>query len=193
MPQVRRSPSRHIPSRRAVQHVARWAFSIILSSVAAALCWALPLFMLLPLVALLSALWVIARKSSRAQRDSLCRLAMERRGESICQFARSFDTRAVDTWVIRAVYDTLQQDLHDMHPAFPVRASDLLQDLLCDPDDLDMHLADELARRSCRSLNNPQANPLYGKIRSVGELVLFLNAQPRLPLGSPFNARTAWR
>lgn len=38
----------------------------------------------------------------------LRRLAEERNGESICEFARSFDRRVADPWVIRAVYESLQ-------------------------------------------------------------------------------------
>lgn len=31
-------------------------------------------------------------------------LARSRNGDSICEFARSFDTRATDTWIIRAAH-----------------------------------------------------------------------------------------
>src|SRR4051812_38140996 len=37
----------------------------------------------------------------------LARLAADRQGESICTFARSFDCRAIDTWIIRAVFEEL--------------------------------------------------------------------------------------
>lgn len=36
------------------------------------------------------------------------RLVADRQGESIGSFARSFDYRAIDTWIIRAVYEELQ-------------------------------------------------------------------------------------
>ena len=40
---------------------------------------------------------------SAYDRLRLRRLAEHRGGESICTFARSFDPRAVDPWIIRAV------------------------------------------------------------------------------------------
>jgi len=105
-------------------------------------------------------------------------LAEERPGESICHFARSFNPRAVDTWVIRAVYETLQDGMADLYPAFPVRATDELKELLFDDEDLNMDVAPEIGRLAVRSLNNAEANPYYGKVRSVADLVMFFNAQP---------------
>jgi hypothetical protein len=106
--------------------------------------------------------------------------ARARRGESICAFARSFDAREVDTWVIRAVYEEIQSELADAAPNFPVRASDLLlEDLLEDSDDLDMSVVPKVAKRTGRSLDEHLENPHFGKVRSVGDLVLFINAQPR--------------
>ena len=127
-----------------------------------------------------AAFWIMSRRELRRGREQLAGIAATRQGESICQFARSFDTRLVDTWVIRAVYETLQQELDFAHPAFPVRASDSLQSLLCDPDDLDMAVAPEVGRRAGRSLDNVEANPYYGKVKSVMDLVMFFNVQPML-------------
>lgn len=42
------------------------------------------------------------------------RLAASRAGESICEFARSFERRRVDAWIIRAVYDELQEYLGEV-------------------------------------------------------------------------------
>ncbi|MDR7378275.1 hypothetical protein J2X19_002954 [Rhodoferax ferrireducens] len=116
----------------------------------------------------------------RKRRLHIAALAKGREGDSICQFARSFDTRNVDTWVIRAVYEVLQQELNDATPAFPVKATDLLAGLLIDPDDLDMAVAPEVSRRSGRSLENSDVNPLYGKVLSVADLVMFFNSQPKI-------------
>jgi len=110
----------------------------------------------------------------------LVALASERTGESICEFARSFNTREVDTWVIRAVYEQLQEYLAPIQPAFPVRGSDrLVKGLLEDPDDLDLSLINEIAERTGRSLDNAENNPLFGKVLTVEDLVLFFNAQAR--------------
>lgn len=103
-----------------------------------------------------------------------------RDGESICHFARSFDTRHVDTWVIRAAHQELQQLLNSYVPHFPVRASDsLLEDLHMDSDDVEDLIAD-IASRSGHSLEATESNPFYGNIHTVSDLVLFVNAQPHV-------------
>ena len=93
--------------------------------------------------------------------------------------ARSFDTRAVDTGVIRAVHDTLQRELESDRPAFPIRASDHLEVILSDPDDLDLNLVPKVARLSGRSLDDAARNPHYERVRSVADLVMFFNEQAR--------------
>ncbi|MYM87102.1 hypothetical protein GTP91_07895 [Rugamonas sp. FT82W] len=107
-------------------------------------------------------------------------LAAEREGESICDFARDFDTRQVDTWIVRAVYEQLQYHLADVSPAFPVRASDRLkEDLLLDDDDLDMDIAQEVEQRAGRSLDDTSTNPYFGKVKTVRDLVMFFQSQPK--------------
>ena len=117
---------------------------------------------------------------SRREALRLARMAQSRAGESICQFARSIDCRRVDTWVVRAVYEELQRSLSAV-VAVPLRLTDNLQrDLRLDADDLDDLVAD-MAQRARRSLADTSANPLFGKVTTVGDLVEFLQAQPRLP------------
>ena len=100
--------------------------------------------------------------------------------ESICTFARSFSTRHVDTWVIRAAHQEIQQLVKSYMPAFPVRASDsLLNDLHVDSDDVEDLLVG-IAARSGYSLDETESNPFYGKVEKVRDLVLFINAQLRL-------------
>ncbi|MDI4635539.1 hypothetical protein J7U46_20920 [Pelomonas sp. V22] len=107
-------------------------------------------------------------------------LASRREGQSICEFARDFDARAVDTWVIRAVYEQLQSHLRYVHPSFPVRADDRLkEDLLLDDDDLDIDLAQEVEERTGRSVDGATNNPYSGKVRTVRDFVLFFQHQPR--------------
>jgi len=78
------------------------------------------------------------------------------------------------------VYEQLQAELADLRPQFPVRASDeLLHKLLLDPDDLDMSLAPDIARRTGRSLDKTDGNPYWGKVHTVRDMVLFFNAQAR--------------
>jgi hypothetical protein len=115
----------------------------------------------------------------RSQRK-LRRWAKERGGESLCNFAREFNTREVDTWVIRAVYEQIQEYLKPLYPQFPIRASDpLLYGLIEDSDDLDLSLALEIAERTGRSLEEGLSeNPYAQKVFTVRDLVLFFNAQP---------------
>jgi hypothetical protein len=101
------------------------------------------------------------------------RIAAERKGESICQFARGFDCRSVDTWIIRAVYD-------EFSGAFPLRPSDRLrEDLHIDGDDLDFG-AIHIARRTGRTLDEYERNPFYGEMKTLHDLVMFFHHQPRL-------------
>jgi hypothetical protein len=112
-------------------------------------------------------------------RKRLAALAASRTGESICEFARSFDGHSVDTWVVRAVYEQLQKYLGPRYQ-IPIRASDVFdQDLPIDSEDLDMDIASEMAQRTARSMENMEANPFYGKVKTVADLVHFFNAQPK--------------
>ena len=106
-------------------------------------------------------------------------LAESRSGESICEFARSFERTQVDTWVVRAVYEQLQQYLGGTIPV-PIRATDrLTEDLPIDTEDLEMDLMAQIAQRTGRSLISTTANPYYDRVKTVGDLVLFFNAQPK--------------
>ena len=105
------------------------------------------------------------------------KLREERKGLSICEFAREFDSRAVDTWVIRAVYEQLQAVLATRQNV-PIKASDNLFDTLkLDEDDLNLDLVEEIAQRTGRSTENFQSNPYYGKVITARNLVLFFNHQ----------------
>jgi hypothetical protein len=116
---------------------------------------------------------------NRATRKSLQRLAANRTGETICEFVRSFDTRSTDTWTLRAVYEELQSYLAPCYPAFPLRAEDeLRQDLKIDEEDLNVEIANRVLERTGRCLDGAQLNPLYGKVRTVRDLVNFVAEQP---------------
>lgn len=106
--------------------------------------------------------------------NELCR---ERNGLSICEFAREFDAKAVDTWIIRAVYEQLQAALPTKQNV-PIKASDTLFDvLMLDEDDLELDLVEEIAQRTGRSLQGSVNNPYYGKVTTARNLVLFFNYQ----------------
>jgi hypothetical protein len=106
-------------------------------------------------------------------------LVESRDGESICEFARSFERHRVDTWVVRAVYEQLQEYLGGI-PSVPILAIDRLKyDLPIDMEDLEMDLIAEISQRTGRSLSNTTSNPYYEKVKTVEDLVLFFNAQPK--------------
>lgn len=168
-----------MPPRRTPSRLALWSSCAILAALLLSFLWVASIGIALLVGIAVAAVWIIGRWTLGKQRTQLAQLAATRPDESICQFARSFDTGSVDTWVIRAVYETLQHELAYAHSAFPLRASDTLQELFCDPDDLDMAVAPEVGRRAGRSLNDTEANPYYGKVHSVTDLVMFFNAQPR--------------
>jgi hypothetical protein len=118
----------------------------------------------LVLLTLFACTWILAHCTSGEPQP--------RTNATICHFARAFERRTVDTWILRATYEILSA------AGKPIRADDRLCDLL-DADDLDFEVLD-VADRCGRSLEQPDANPFYGSITTVRDLVLFLNHQPML-------------
>jgi len=107
------------------------------------------------------------------------RLAKERAGLSICQFGRSFDYRRVDTTIIRAAYEGFQEWAGSGAKNFPVMASDDIAKLYgMEDEDLD-DFAKKLTQKTGRGWNQLEQNPLYGKVITVRDLVLFVNFQPK--------------
>jgi hypothetical protein len=111
----------------------------------------------------------------------LRQLPAARVDESICQFARSFEVRRTDTWVLRAVYEALQDELRWVSPAFPVHADDSIKnDLLIDGEDLDLSIVWCIAERARRRLEHPERNPFSSRVVTVRDLVSFFVHQPRI-------------
>jgi hypothetical protein len=156
---------------------------------------------LLALCALVAIFWVIDEVRTRRMRQ----LAASRKGEGVGKFARSFDRRT-DTWILRAVYEELSRHLAIDDRPFPVRRADHLrrdlkvaQDSLCDwirdmafraqrsvgkkdlrIDLLSLTLVGNMAFPAERSLDGAEKNPLYRKVQMVGDIVTFLEHQPRI-------------
>ena len=106
-------------------------------------------------------------------------LAAQRAGESICTFARAFDRRTVDPWVIRATYEEVAPWTNFRGGMLPLRASDRFdKELGINGEDVDEMVWD-IARRTGRSLDGAERNPLYGRVVTVGDLVRFVSWQPR--------------
>lgn len=120
----------------------------------------------LGLPALVALCWIAGHRHDQ-------HIASLRSGESICNFARSFARRSVDPWILRATYEELAT-------RFPIRADDRFeQDLCIDDEELEFE-AKNIASRAQRSLERAETNPLFGKITTVRDLVLFLDHQPPL-------------
>lgn len=125
------------------------------------------------------ALWAFVAIEGRKQDKRLEQWVQARAGESICHFARAIDCRQVDTWIVRSVYEELQH-CYSAKWALPLRATDRLEDdLHLESEDLE-HVLVGMAQRAGRDLSCTQVNPFYGKVTTVGDLVHFLNAQPRI-------------
>jgi hypothetical protein len=175
-----RIASRHMPRfERRPAPVGAWLLVTGLAAAVAHLVVKRPVAFLAVSGALV-VLFLLAHRQARQEQRQLHALASAREGQTICEFARDFDVRAVDTWVVRAVYEQLQGHLRHVHPSFPVRANDRLkEDLLLDDEDLDMDIVQEIEHRTGRSLACGAANPYFGRVRTVRDLVLFFQHQPR--------------
>ncbi len=106
------------------------------------------------------------------------KLLEERKGLSICNFAREFNAREVDTWIIRATYEEVQKVMCT-DQAIPLKSEDhLFETLKLDEDDLDLDLIEIISQRTGRSLDKYENNLYYGRVTTVRNLVLFFNCQP---------------
>jgi len=170
------APSRGMPAAP-VHKAARWAWLLLAALIAVLAYWFSQQPYLVGVVFAVSAVlvWVQLVWDRRSRR----RLASSRREESICDFARSFD-RQTDTWVIRSVYEEVSRYLSVDGRAIPVRQQDHCErDLGIDPEDLD-DIAKDAAFRARRSMDACDKNPLYGKVYTAGDIVRFLEHQPRI-------------
>lgn len=141
----------------------------------ASLVWHWPFLTILATAVVVAATTIVNRRHRRR----LARLAESRPDESICTFVRALPIRELDTWVVRATFESLRQHLRGMHDAFPLRPSDLLvHDLRMDPEDLE-DLVIEIAGRAGRNLKGAKANPYFDRVVTVEDLINFLCAQPR--------------
>lgn len=105
-------------------------------------------------------------------------LVESRPDASICTFARDFDRRSVDPWVLRATWEELQKCFGPKWNPFPIRASDRIeQDYGIPYDDLG-DVWEIVARRAGRSLDDTENNPYYARVETVSDFVHFTNAQP---------------
>jgi hypothetical protein len=118
--------------------------------------------------------------SEAESRRRLRRLVAERPREDIGTFARAFDRRgeSFSPHVVRAVWDALEPYVSLKGSRVPLRPTDRIdRDLHIDWDDIEMILS-EVAERTGRSTDGIEANPWYGRLSTVGDMVRLLSAQP---------------
>jgi len=105
-------------------------------------------------------------------------LKEQRLGESICTFARAADCRHNDSWIVRAIYEETKACLPENHRDTPLRWDDhFVDDLKLESEDVE-DIAEAVAQRAGYSLDDCSANPLNGKVSTLGDLVLFMMQQP---------------
>jgi len=118
----------------------------------------------------------LALADNRASR--LRCIAISRPDDSICTFARALDYRNLDTAIIRAVYEELQEYFSFVNPAFHIRPTDKVDsDLQVDPEDIE-DMAKVIAARTNRTLDGCEANPFYGRVHTPSDLIQFFSGQP---------------
>lgn len=139
-----------------------------------------------PLILIISAFvaWLVIEgiRDNRQWRAHLRMLAQQRKDHSICDFARSFDAREVDTWVIRASWNVLSESVNRDGPdgfTVPIFADDRLADefMLEDDEDL-LETLEEMAHRAGRSTELLGTEGFSGPVITVRDAVLLLNALP---------------
>jgi hypothetical protein len=129
------------------------------------------------IIALLGVITVASILVNTVQNRKLRKLAEARNGESICSFARSYDLHNIDPYIVRAVYEELIAWTSYRNGYVPIRPTDTFEFYGIDGEDLD-DLAIDVAFRSHRSMENAEANPLFGKVKTIDDLIQFISNQP---------------
>ncbi|MEZ4698654.1 MAG: hypothetical protein R2832_19705 [Rhodothermales bacterium] len=118
------------------------------------------------------------------ERRRLLGLTDEREGENICSFARSFATRSVDPWIIRAAWEEFQPLSFSREHPFPLRRSDTIMGpivMLAEGEDLFDSIS-TICERVGRAVPHPRCIE-YG-LETVGDAVHFVNALDSVPGGT---------
>jgi hypothetical protein len=169
-----RASRRKLPPAEPVKPTIQpWLLLIGLVGIAVA-CWLLHLTVGVVIFGIFAALLtagVVADPFVRRRREAR---AAQLLPAASCAYARSFDFRHTDTFAMRAVFEELQPFVK-----IPMVASHrLVEDLQLDDEDLNLDFLPVIARRLRRSLNETEKNPYYGRVRTVEDLVHFLESQP---------------
>ncbi len=176
-----RQPSRFIPKLGDIEDFSPNKMPIVVAFAVAVSClvyflWAEPA----PTLGIVGSVVLITVIINVKDRLHYRKLFQGREAENLCTFARDFDVRKIDTWIVRGTFEELQGYGGSKGRLVPIRASDnLFDDLLLDWDDVE-DVAFIIAKRAGRSMDDLESNPLFGKVTTVEELVLFMNGQARI-------------
>jgi hypothetical protein len=152
-----------------------WLVLVVLVAAMLGLMWEVPFLLLL--LTIYFVMWFLGNKKRKMHFNLLLK---DRANDSICTFSRHFEFRKIDTWVIRAVYEQLQNYMVCEKANFPIRPSDdIFTDLMIDNEDFEYDIVEEIAVRTGRSLEKVESNQFYGKASIVENLVYFFNEQPK--------------
>ena len=140
--------------------------------------WHEPIFM--PIILLIIFLsWVSGYSYVKKMKEKRLMMAAKREGCDIGTFAKSFDYRKIDTWIIRAVYEELHKFVSTKKIQLPILATDhLKEDLNIDEDMLDDIIMEKIAQRTGRTFEDCEKNPYFDNLNTVSDLVGYFNYQP---------------
>ncbi|TDF34657.1 hypothetical protein EYS14_23150 [Alteromonadaceae bacterium M269] len=118
--------------------------------------------------------------SSFIEHRRMKKIALGRGQANICEYARSFNYRVVDTKIMREVWNEVQLLLGKFGgEPFPIKADDKFEETYrIHPDDID-DIYWDVADRLGIETGNVEVNPYFEQVATVKDLVLFLDAQPR--------------
>ncbi len=166
-------PSRFMPKYRPeiVKFTWReWIFFILFLFIIGFMFWAKP-FALLAVIFVFAFGYILNIIDDK----KLQKIALKRKNYNIGDFAKSFDLKNTDTWIIRAVYEELQDCLSIKN--FPIFADDNITKLFhIDGEEID-ELLEIVAQRTGRSLENLEQNPYFNTEPTARNIVLLLNKQ----------------
>lgn len=155
--------------------VGGWVFLVLVLSLFGWFIWSAPVVLLAAPV-----FFIVEYRNRKESKKHFEALLADRVDDSICTFSRHFECREIDTWVIRAVYEQLQNYMASEKGNFPIRPmDDVFTDLRIDDEDYEIDIVEEISERTGRTLESADQNPHYGKANIVENLVYFFNEQPK--------------
>ena len=176
-----RVPSRYMPTYKETltmeSHIVPYIFLFVLVGWLVYTIWKEP-YLGLFISGMILVIFLISSMVGSSLSNTMEKLIKERSNEDIGTFTRSLNYRNIDTWIIRAVYEEISNELGYDKP-LPIRPSDNLEkDLKLDDEDLEYILTHIFARVEI-SVENIEKNLYYGKIETVGDIIHFCNYQPK--------------